>query len=36
MEFHAGGDLLSLLDKTGHKLEEPAVRFYTAEVGYQS
>ncbi|XP_023331360.1 citron Rho-interacting kinase, partial [Eurytemora carolleeae] len=32
MEFHAGGDLLSLLDKTGHKLEEPAVRFYTAEV----
>jgi len=32
MEFHCGGDLLSLLDRNGNRLEEAAVRFYTAEV----
>jgi len=32
MEFHAGGDLVTLLDKLGGKLEEPVIRFYTAEV----
>jgi hypothetical protein len=32
MEFHAGGDLLSLIQRMGNRLEETAVRFYTAEV----
>ncbi len=32
MEFHAGGDLLSLMQRMGNRLEETAVRFYTAEV----
>ena len=32
MEFHAGGDFLSLLDKFGHRLEEKAIRFYVAEI----
>jgi serine/threonine protein kinase len=32
MEFHAGGDLLSLMQRMGSNLEEAAVRFYTAEV----
>jgi hypothetical protein len=32
MEFHAGGDLLSLIQRMGSRLEETAVRFYTAEV----
>ena len=32
MEFHAGGDLLSLMQRLTTNLEEAAVRFYTAEV----
>ena len=32
MEFHCGGDLLSLLDRLGPRLQEPVVRFYLAEV----
>jgi citron Rho-interacting kinase len=32
MEFHCGGDLLSLLDRHGNCLDEASVRFYTAEV----
>ena len=32
MEYHCGGDLLRLMDE--RKMDEAAVRFYTAEVLY--
>jgi len=32
MEYHCGGDLLSLMDRHDNMLEEDSVRFYTAEV----
>jgi len=32
MEYHCGGDLLSLMDRHDNVMEEESVRFYTAEV----
>ena len=32
MEYHCGGDLLSLMDRHDNVMEEDSIRFYTAEV----